>query len=85
MNQQTTIGAANIQEVPAVHNARLTVNEVACLWTTFQEYTMLSCVFTYFERTVQDQATKDMITALVPRFNSRVQFVADIFQQEGIP
>ncbi len=85
MDQQTTIGSVNIQEVPAVHNPRITVSEVACLWTTFQKYTMLSCIFSYFERTVQDQAVQDIIAALLPRLKSRVRFVADTFQKEGIP
>lgn len=85
MDQQLTSGITNMQETPAVHNARLTGGEVACLWTTFQQYSLLSCVFSHFERTVQDQAARDIFADLVPQANSRVRFAADTFQKEGIP
>ncbi len=84
MDQQTTSGSANIQEVPAVHNARITGSEVASLWTTFQEYTMLNCVFSYMERTVQDQATRQIIADLLPLLDARARFAAEIFTREGI-
>ncbi len=85
MDQQLTSGTTNMQEIPAEHNARLTGGEVACLWTTFQQYSLLSCVFSHFERTVQDQATRAIFADLVPETNSRVRFAADTFQKEGIP
>ncbi|MEQ8200695.1 MAG: DUF3231 family protein [Syntrophomonadaceae bacterium] len=85
MEQQTMSGSINVQDIPVVHNPRVTGGEVACLWSTFQQYTMLSCVFSYFERTVQDQEIKAIISDLMPRFSSRTRFAADIFRKEGIP
>jgi len=84
-NQQTTIGATSSQEIPSVHNARLTGSEIAQLWTTFMQYTMLTCVFRHFEATVQDPPIKDIITQSLSRFEKRVSFVADTFQKENIP
>lgn len=53
-SQQSTIGVTPSQEASVVHNARLTVSEIAQLWATFMQYTMMTNVFSYFERTVQD-------------------------------
>jgi len=83
--QQTTIGAAISQEIPSVHNARLTGSEIAQLWATFMQYTMLTCVFSYFERTVKDPPIKELITESLSRFDKRVSFVASTFQKENIP
>ncbi|HAY20787.1 MAG TPA: hypothetical protein DCY27_01165 [Desulfobacterales bacterium] len=85
MDQQTTSGSANLQEVPAMHNACITGSEVACLWTTFEQYTLWNCIFGYLERTVQDPAAKEIISDLMPVINYRVRFAADVFQREGIP
>lgn len=85
MEQQMTSGSASMQEIQAIHNAPITSTEVACLWATFQEYTMLNCVFGHFERTVQDRAARQIITDLMPRFGERIGFAAHVLQNEGIP
>jgi len=84
-SQQSTLGATTSQEIPSVHNARLTGSEIAQLWATFMQYTLLTCVFSYFERTVQDPPIKGLITETLSRIQKRVSFVASTFQNENIP
>lgn len=85
MDWQTRGESVNIQETPAAHNAPITAAEVACLWTTFEQYTLWYCLFRHFERTVRDPATRDIISDVIPLIQYRVQFAADVFQREGIP
>ncbi|MEQ8176114.1 MAG: DUF3231 family protein [Syntrophomonadaceae bacterium] len=83
--QQNTIGSVNYQEVPIHHNARLTSSEIAQLWATFMEYTMLNCIFSYFERVVKDPQTKELMSEIIPRTIKRSSFVAEVFSKESIP
>lgn len=84
-NQPNKAAAENSGEVPAMHKHRITGGEVACLWMTFEQYTLWNCLFRHFERTVQDPATRRIISDLLPVIDYRVRFAADIFQKEGIP
>lgn len=83
--QQTTIGATNLQEIPTIHNPRLTGSEIAQFWGTYMQYTMLNCVFRYFENVVQEPSIKEIITESLSRINKRSSFVTDIFSKENIP
>lgn len=86
MNEQhSTIGSVNYQEVAVSHNTRLTASEIAQLWATFMQYTMLNCIFRYFERVVQDQQIKELMAEVIPRTVKRSSFVADVFSKENIP
>lgn len=84
-DQQKTIGPINIPEAPLSHNARLNGSEIAQLWVTYMQYTMLTCVCQHFAQTVEDQSIKNMITESLSRFDQRIKFVADSFQKENIP
>ncbi|MEN6325522.1 MAG: DUF3231 family protein [Syntrophomonas sp.] len=84
-NQQTTIGMTSVPETPVVHNARLTASEIAQLWASFMQYTMLTCIFSYFERTVQDTSIKELMTENLSRFQTRTSFITDAFQKENFP
>lgn len=80
-----TTGSTYTQEVSVHHNTRLTASEVAQLWTTYMQYTMLTCIFSYYANTVTDSDTKELMSDTLSRFEKRTGFVADVFNKENIP
>lgn len=83
--QQKTTGVKRFDEVEVTHNARLSAAEIAELWATFMQYTMLSCIFRYFVKTCEDAAIKAILSETMSRFQARTTFVAEAFNDENIP
>lgn len=85
MEQQTTLGAVNTVDSYVIHNSRITTSEIAILWTTFQQYSMLVCIFNYLKNNIKDPITNEIITEMAVTFKERVDFAANTFQQENVP
>lgn len=83
--QQKTTGVEHFEEAGIAHNARMTAAEIAELWATFMQYTMLNGVFRYFVKTCEDAAIKALLSETMSRFQTRTTFVAEAFNEENIP
>lgn len=75
----------NFAEAAVNHNARMTAAEIAELWMTFEQYTMLNGFFRYFVKTCEDGAIKTLLSDTMSRFQARTTFVAEAFNKENIP
>ncbi|MEN6348317.1 MAG: DUF3231 family protein [Syntrophomonas sp.] len=84
-NQQTTTGETPSLEIPIQHDARLTSSEIAQLWATFMNYSLLTCIFSYFEKVAQKPPVKELMADTLSRMQKRVSFVAETFSRENIP
>ncbi len=84
-DQQTTISTGVYQEFPVQHNADLTTAEVAVLWNSFMHYSMLKCVFAYFEQQAGDSLVKSLMSEALERCKKRVSLVSDLLKKDNQP
>ena len=83
-NQQSTVNTTSILEVPVPHNARLTASEIAQLWTTYMNYSMLICIFRYFSEKAQQPEIKDLLNESLQRCEKRLSFARDTFIKDHL-
>ncbi|MDD4168735.1 MAG: DUF3231 family protein [Desulfotomaculaceae bacterium] len=66
-------------------NTELTVAEVSSLWRVYMHYTMLSCVFRYFEKVEADESDiRPLMSEALGLSEKRSRRAADIMKKESI-
>jgi len=83
-DQQTTVNTV-FYEFPVHHNAALTSAEVAQLWNTYMHYSMLSCIFTYFEAQAKDPEIRTFMKEALERCQSRANISSDLLNGDNQP
>jgi len=84
INQANTSNTTSISDVSITHNVRLTASEIAQIWTTYMNYSMLTCVFRYFYEIAQEKEIKDLIKESLDRCEKRVIFSRDTIAQDNL-
>lgn len=67
------------------HNALLNSSEIAQLWATYMHYSMLACIFAYFEKTARDAGVKELMNKTLVRCEKRAHFAYKTLQLDGQP
>jgi len=84
INQPSTVNSTSTVEVQVMHNVSLTASEIAIIWSTYMNYSMLTCIFKYFYEKAQDPQIKDLMRESLERCEKRVIFTRDAFIQDNL-
>jgi len=57
----TTTDALKGTATNILHDTRLTSSEIASLWSTFMDYSLVTCVFRHFLSNVEDANIRSLI------------------------
>jgi hypothetical protein len=68
-----------------VHNARLTSAEIANLWSSYMQYTMLRCVMKYFQAIATDDAISNLVTEFQDRIEKRINGAIELLTMAQLP
>ena len=75
------------QPISIKHLEDLTSAEIGELWDTYMYYSMLTCVFKYFEKVARDNHDNDvvpLISDLLKSFDTRLKWITDTFKRENL-
>jgi hypothetical protein len=67
------------------HHVRLTVPEIANLWTQFQNDTMAICVYKYMLKTVEDASIRPVLELALSLAEEHIPKIKDYFTAENFP
>lgn len=69
------------------HTADLTSAEIGELWDTYMYYSILTCVFKYFEKVASDNHDNDvaqLLSSVLMSFDTRLKWITDTFNRENL-
>lgn len=69
----------------AERSIRLSSAEIAGLWETYIQESMVACLVTYFLHHNKDDEVKKLLYETLELSKGRVKYISEIFQAEGIP
>lgn len=67
------------------HESELTSADIANLWNTYMHYSILTCVFKYFEKVVRDNNDDDVMSLMsyaLKSFDTRIKWIRETFKRE---
>jgi len=67
------------------HSPRLTTSEIAQLWTSYMEHTMLRCLWTYFIATTKSSVLKEIEIETLDRIEKRIRIITGFLETENFP
>ena len=67
------------------HSTRLTSTELGNLWTTYMNYSAISCFMKHFNQNVEDKDVQAVLAEAQEIANKRVSKVMEIFSREKYP
>ena len=67
------------------HSPRLTASEIAQLWTSYMEHTMLRCQWKYFIATTKSPAIKEIEIETLDRIEHRIRIIAGFLEMDDFP
>ncbi len=77
-----------VQRPAGVQNyADLNTAEIAILWDTYMHYSLLTCIFKYFEKVVADNNDNEVLSLMsyaLQSFDTRLNWITDVFNREGL-
>jgi len=77
--------AANVTGTATYQDTELTSAEISVLWATYMHYSMLACVFRYFEKVEADESDiRPLMSETLGLSEKRIARVAEIFNKENI-
>ncbi|NPV93328.1 MAG: DUF3231 family protein [Firmicutes bacterium] len=72
-------------EMPVAHDTRLTSTEIAALWTTYMDYSMVNCVYKHFLSQVESGDVRSLLEYDLDLADKRTAWVKDTFERDSIP
>ncbi|MGI5839790.1 MAG: DUF3231 family protein [bacterium] len=86
MDNNKTQPAAGIgTDTATAHTARLMSAEIASLWMTYAESTMIICVYRHFLANADDPDIKVVLEADAEILRQRIAWIEETFRREGLP
>jgi hypothetical protein len=76
-----------VQPFDVQHNAELNSAEIATLWNTYMHYSLLTCVFKYFEKVARDNNDgdiKSLMSYALKSFDTRLKWIRETFEREKL-
>lgn len=84
-NLQENLQQAIGEEIPIVHDTRLTSSEIASLWTTYMNYSLINCVYNHFLSNVESEDIRSLIEFASDINYKRTSWVKDLLEKENLP
>jgi len=88
-NHSSTFAQDNSQEVANYlnieHSPRLTASEIAQLWTSYMEYTMLRCQWKYFLAATKSPYIRELETHTLELIEHRIRIIAGFLEMDDFP
>lgn len=81
----TTTDTLKGTEINVLHDTRLISSEIASLWVTYMDYSLVKCVFKHFLSNVEDANIRSIIEYDLSLAEKRTAWVKNVFEQEDIP
>ncbi len=78
-NPQETANYLNIEHTP-----RLTSSEIAQLWISYVEHTMLRCQWKYFQATTKSSAIKEIEIETLDRIEHRIRIITELLEMDNV-
>ena len=80
VNSQDVVNYLNIE-----HNPRLTSSEIAQLWSSYMQYTMLRCQWKYFQAATKSPAIREIESETLGRIEKRIVIITDLLIKDDFP
>jgi len=88
-NRSSTFPQGNSQEVTNYlnieHSPRLTTSEIAQLWISYVEHTMLRCQWKYFLATTKSPYIREIESETLERIEHRIRIIAGFLEMDNFP
>jgi len=65
------------------HSPRLTTTEIAQLWSSFMQYTMLRCQWKYFLATTKSPVIRDIESETLDRIEKRIRIITEFLERDN--
>lgn len=79
-NSQELVNYSNIEHTPC-----LTSSEVAQLWNSYMEHTMLRCIWKYFMATTNSSAIRELEFETLQLIEKRIEIISGFFKKDNLP
>jgi len=67
------------------HNPSLTSSEMAQLWTSYMEHTMLKCIWKFFLATTKSPVIRNIESETLDVIEQRIRIITEFFSTENFP